>query len=198
MFEGRGLEVDLLRRGHWRRGLRLIGSTLEARPRPRLRTYLRRAVRIPLQPGRLGVTPAAARHFGTWCRARLDLTLSDPGLDWRLEMAARTAARAGLTLSAPFLEEPFVTTFGGVSWDRLAGSGVVKSLLREAGRGKLPPPVVDRVRKADFTPYYSARLDQDRPALTAAYDRLYRAHRMEGLPPAITPLLTPRFRAGDS
>ncbi|MGE0353068.1 MAG: asparagine synthase-related protein [Gemmatimonadales bacterium] len=193
MFEGRGLEVDLLRRGHWRRALRLIGSTIEARPRPRLRTYLRRAVRIPLQPGRLGVTHEAARRFGTWCRARLDRTLADAGLDWRLEMAARTAARAGLTLSAPFLEEPFVTTFGGVSWDRLAGSGTVKSLLREAVRGKLPQPVVERVLKADFAPYYEARLDRDLPALTAAYDRLYRTHRMEGLPPTITPLLKPPF-----
>lgn len=201
LFEGRGLEIDLVRSGRWLDAAQLIHGTLQARPQPRLRNWLRRSVRLPLQPTRSGSTWRDRDDAGSWCRAILRRTLAGRGLSWRLEMGGRTVQRAGLAIASPFLGNRFLTAYQEVASRNLLEGGKVKGLLRKIATAHLPSQVIRKVEKANFSTYYNHRLQFDRPAIATRYDELRRQHSIPWLPNELnslfqTPIAPARFLTG--
>jgi asparagine synthetase B (glutamine-hydrolysing) len=201
LFEGRGAEIDLVRRGKWHDAFRLIRSTERARPQSLMKAFFRRGLRLPVQPTRTGLTWPDRRAAGSWCRAVLRQTLASPGLSWRLEMAGRTARRAGLRLESPLLGNHFLGVFEQVPLQHLLKGGAVKGLLREVATPWLPEHVVRRVAKARFTAYYNFRLPFDAPVLAAEYLGLRAQSPIAWLPNDLkalfeTPIVPARFLTG--
>jgi asparagine synthetase B (glutamine-hydrolysing) len=189
LFEGRGLEVDLMRSGRWIQAAGLIHSALIARPGPTVRTWLRRGLRYPIQPARMGPRTADRVEAGSWCRALVRRTLADSGLDWRLEMAERTARRAGLRFAAPYLESGFLGEYERISSPELACGGVFKGQLRRSLAGRLPSDVVTNLKKVRLAAYYRARLAVDGEPMSRAYAELIKDYPVDWLPRSIGHLL---------
>lgn len=201
LFEGRGAEIDLVRSGKWRTAWRLIRSTEHARPRSLVASLWRRGIRLPLSPAGEGRTARDRAAAGSWCRAVVRRTLANPGLSWRMEMARRTARRAGLQFESPLLGDGFLEAYQRVSLDTLIGDGTVKSLLRRMAAPHLPASVVRRVEKARFTAYYNARLPLDAPMMKARYAELRKHSAIDWLPGDLegllrTPVTAARFLTG--
>jgi asparagine synthase (glutamine-hydrolysing) len=115
------------------------------------RTGLRRRVRMP----RHSVPWPSHAQWDTW------LSLSSPYFGLKLEAEERRAAHAGLELRYPFLDSRLVELILAIPGTRRMAHGERKGLLRAASADVLPPGVLGRRGKGDWT----APVDR---ALTAA------------------------------
>lgn len=70
----------------------------------------------------------------------------------------RTSMYCGLEARVPFADTRIVQYVWNVPWEMKAKDGVVKNLLREAGRGKLPEEVLFR-RKSPYPKTYDPRYE---------------------------------------
>lgn len=100
---------------------------------PRLRPTWRRA-----SPP---VYPEAA---GSWTQRLTWAWLTMPTSAWQLEIDELLAARYGLQLRCPFLDQRLAAWVLAIPWERRLPAGRMKRLLREAMDGLLPPEVAER------------------------------------------------------
>ena len=70
----------------------------------------------------------------------------------------RTSMYCGLEARVPFADTRIVQYVWNVPWEMKAKDGVVKNLLREAGRGQLPEDVLFR-RKSPYPKTYDPRYE---------------------------------------
>jgi asparagine synthase (glutamine-hydrolysing) len=105
------------------------------------RTGLRRRVRTP----RHAVPWPSYAQWDTW------LSLSSPYFGLKLEAEERRAARAGLEMRYPLLDSRLVELVLAVPWSRRMGHGERKRLLRAAVADVLPPAILTRRGKGDWT-----------------------------------------------
>jgi len=105
------------------------------------RTGLRRRVRM----ARHSVPWPSYAQWDTW------LSLSSPYFGLKLEAEERRAARAGLELRYPLLDSRLVELVLAIPSSRRMARGERKGLLRAAAADVLPPEVLGRRGKGDWT-----------------------------------------------
>jgi asparagine synthase (glutamine-hydrolysing) len=105
------------------------------------RTGLRRRVRTP----RHAVAWPSHAQWGTW------LSVSSPYFSLKLEAEERRAARAGLEMRYPLLDSRLVEFVLAIPSSRRMARGERKSLLRAAVSHVLPPALLTRRGKGDWT-----------------------------------------------
>ena len=105
------------------------------------RTGLRGRVRTP----RHSVPWPSYAQWDTW------LSLSSPYFGLKLEAEERRAARAGLEMRYPLLDSRLVEFVLAIPWSRRMGDGERKGVLRTATADVLPPAVLGRHGKGDWT-----------------------------------------------
>jgi asparagine synthetase B (glutamine-hydrolysing) len=105
------------------------------------RVGLRRRVRTP----RHAVPWRSYAQWDTW------LSLSSPYFRLKLEAEERRAARAGLEMRYPLLDSRLVELVLAMPWSRRMAHGERKRLLRAASARVVPPAVLGRRGKGDWT-----------------------------------------------
>ena len=105
------------------------------------RTNLRRRTRTP----RHSVPWPSYAQWDTW------LSVSSPYFGLKLEAEERRAALAGLEMRYPLLDSRLVELVLAIPWSRRMGDGERKQLLRAASADVLPPAVLGRRGKGDWT-----------------------------------------------
>lgn len=76
-----------------------------------------------------------------------------------LDRMERTSAHSGLSARVPFADFRIVEYLWNVPWEMKAKGGMVKSLLREAGRGLLPEEILFR-RKSPYPKTYDKAYEE--------------------------------------
>ena len=75
----------------------------------------------------------------------------------------RTSMHSGLEARVPFADRKLVEYVFNVPWDMKAHDGVVKNLLRQSARGKLPDEILFRRKSPypkSYNPYYEKLLTE--------------------------------------
>ncbi len=82
-----------------------------------------------------------------------------------MEWENKVGGMHGLEMAFPFLDRDLVAFLMGIPGEMRTWKGVPKALLREAMRGMLPSPIVERRSKADFTDLVNEGVERGYPLL---------------------------------
>jgi len=82
-----------------------------------------------------------------------------------MEWNARLAAMHGLDMSFPYLDCDLLQFLMAIPGDIQSRDGVPRGLMREAMRGLVPDPVVNRRSKGEFTQLANQSIEQDFPLI---------------------------------
>lgn len=82
-----------------------------------------------------------------------------------MEWNARLAAMHGLEMAFPYLDCDFLQFLMAIPGDIQSRDGVPRGLMREAMRGLVPDPVVNRRSKGEFTQLANQSIEQDFPLI---------------------------------
>ncbi len=83
----------------------------------------------------------------------------------RMEWLNKVASVHGLEIGLPFLDQDLVSYLMAIPGEVQTWKGVPKGILREAMRGVLPPQILGRRGKADFTDLVNDGVDRNYPQL---------------------------------
>jgi len=111
-----------------------------------------------------------------------------------MEWNNKVAAMHGLEMTFPFLDRDLLSFLMSIPGEILTLNGVPKGLLREAMRGILPGPIVNRTWKADFTQIVNEGMLLDYPQLIAHLESDPAAVRWGYLDSGVMQTLLPKFR----
>jgi len=82
-----------------------------------------------------------------------------------MEWNARLAAMHGLDMAFPYLDCDLLQFLMAIPGDIQSRDGVPRGLMREAMRGLVPDPVVNRRSKGEFTQLANQSIEQDFPLI---------------------------------
>ena len=82
-----------------------------------------------------------------------------------MEWNNKVGAMHGLEMAFPFLDRDLISFLMAIPGEMQTWNGVHKSLLREAMRGVLPTPIINRRWKADFTDFVNEGMAREYPRL---------------------------------
>ena len=111
-----------------------------------------------------------------------------------MEWNNKVAAMHGLEATFPFLDRDLLSFLMSIPGEIQTRNGVPKGLLREAMRGILPDPIVNRTWKADFTQVVNEGMLLDYPQLIDHLESDPAAVRWGYLDSGIMQTLLPQFR----
>ncbi len=98
--------------------------------------------------------------FRSFARAELQATLEDGGLSHGLEMEDRLAARAGVEQRHPFHDRRVVEFAFAIPEEQRCRPGMHKWILRRAMEPILPPDLLRRPGKAEFSDVFAGALHE--------------------------------------
>jgi asparagine synthase (glutamine-hydrolysing) len=111
-----------------------------------------------------------------------------------MEWNNKVAAMHGLETTFPFLDRDLLSFLMSIPGEILTRNGVPKGLLREAMRGILPDPIVNRTWKADFTQIVNEGMLLDYPQLIDHLESDPAAARWGYLDKGVMQTLLPKLR----
>ena len=111
-----------------------------------------------------------------------------------MEWNNKIAAMQGLEMTFPFLDRDLLSFLMSIPGEILSRNGVPKGLLREAMRGTLPDPIVNRTWKADFTQIVNEGMLLDYPQLIDHLESDPAAVRWGYLDSDVMRTMLPKFR----
>lgn len=170
LFQGDGVEIDLLLRGRIGAVHRFFSGIAAAKSQSLARMWFRRGLRGLIGRRKLA-PPQEVKEAGGYSRAWLRKAICHPITGWRGEMLERTIGES-VTFGSPFLGAAFLREFALVRSDDLAAGGSLKGLLRSMARPQLPPSVLDRSHKANFFDFHRAWIPRERSELIRRYAAL--------------------------
>jgi asparagine synthase (glutamine-hydrolysing) len=112
-----------------------------------------------------------------------------------MEWNNKVAAMHGLEMTFPFLDRDLLSFLMSIPGEVLTWKGVPKGLLREAMRGILPDPIVNRTWKADFTQVVNEGMLLDYPQLIGHLESGPAAVKWGYLDADVLYALLPTFRS---
>lgn len=112
-----------------------------------------------------------------------------------MEWNNKIAAMHGLEMTFPFLDHDLLSFLMSIPGDIQTRNGVPKGLLREAMRGILPDPILNRTWKADFTQVVNEGMLLDYPQLIGCLESESAAVKWGYLDDAVMNSLLPTFRS---
>jgi asparagine synthase (glutamine-hydrolysing) len=112
-----------------------------------------------------------------------------------MEWNNKTASMHGLDLTFPFLDRDLLSFLMSIPGEVQSWKGVPKGLLREAMRGILPDPIVNRTWKADFTQIVNEGMLLDYPQLIGCLASESAAVRWGYLEADALTALLPKFKS---